>query len=158
MAIWNGLTEEGAVVPIQVDTQGRVVVSGGGGAPSQVYGTAKAVGVFGTSGSTTFAMNCSCTRTGGGVYTVSFQTPFPDANYLPIALALGGYLRIAKIDTQTTTSVRVQMAQTNNTASDASFGIAVFDARPSDVTPLILPNSALQDIQRLKDAVGLADS
>ena len=128
-------------------------MSGGGGAPSQVYGTAKAVGLFGSQGSTIFAMNCSCTRTGEGVYTVSFQTPFPDANYVPIALALGGNFRIAKVDTQTTTSVRVLMAQTNDVPSDSKFGIAVFDARPSDVSPLILPTSTVNEVKALRTEI-----
>ena len=81
MTIWNGVTEQGAVVPIQVDAQGRVVVAGGGGTPSEVYGTAKAAGLFNADGSTNWAMNLSGSKTGTGAWTMTFSTPLPSNQY-----------------------------------------------------------------------------
>ena len=157
MAIWNGLTETGAVVPIQVDDQGRVVVSGGGGLQSQVYGTAKALGLFNADGSTVFAMGCSAANVANGNYRVTLDTPFPDTNYIVVATCAGNASRFCFTGERLTDSVVIATVNANGSPSSTSISVAFFDARPTDVTPLILPMSALNDIERLKAAVGLDD-
>ena len=158
MAIWNGLTQEGAVVPIQVDAQGRVVVSGGGGAPSQVYGTAKASGEVYADGSVNWTYNAAVSKEGVGVYRITFNTPLPNPSYIGVATPLDFGTTFLNVSDRTATSFLIYAFNAGGSWMDATFGFAVFNADPDNVTPLILPNSALQDIQRLKDAVGLADS
>lgn len=150
MTIWNGITEQGSIVPIQVDAQGRVVISGGGGGqPTEVFGTAKAVGLFTSAGATTFALNCSCYRRDPGVYRVEFDTAFPNKNYVPLICAMEGAIRTPRIDVAFGDMVEFGLLE-NGSPSDTSFGIAVFDARPTDVTPLILPTSTVLEVQSLR--------
>lgn len=157
MAIWNGLTDTGAIVPIQVDDQGRVVVSGGGGIPSQIYGTAKAQGSFTGDGSSTWTINLSATRTAGGVYSCTFDTAQPDTDYSVFVGVDHSGIRIPAVTEKYTTYFVVKLFGLDVGTYDAPFDIAVFNNKPSDVTPLILPVSALNDIERLKAAVGLDD-
>ena len=157
MAIWNGLTETGAVVPIQVDDQGRVVVSGGGGIPSQVYGTAKASGSFLEDGTTEWAMNLSCSKTAAGTYVCAFATPMADTNYAVFIEITMYRARSPAITARSTSSFEVKLIADDGNSYDAPFNAVVFDNKPTDVSPLILPVSALNDIERLKAAVGLDD-
>ena len=157
MAIWNGLTETGAVVPIQVDDQGRVVVSGGGGLPSQVYGTAKASGSFLEDGTAQWSINLSVNRTDPGDYVCAFATPMPDTNYGTFFQITMDRARYFVVVSKSTDSFTVQCRTSEGTLLDASFDVVVFNDKPTDVTPLILPVAALNDIERLKAAVGLDD-
>lgn len=157
MAIWNGLTDTGAIVPIQVDDQGRVVVSGGGGIPSQVYGTAKAAATVTENGDTEWAINLSVTAGDSGVYVCTFDGAMADTNYAPFVQVAADQSRVTVVEDKTTTGFRVKLRGTSGTAQKAAFNVVVFDNKPTDVTPLILPVAALNDIERLKDAVGLDD-
>jgi hypothetical protein len=155
MAIWNGLTDQGAVVPIQVDAEGRVVVSGGGGLPSQVYGTAKAVGTFNSDGSTVFSYRCSAAHDGTGKYALAFTDDLPNTEYSVLVTAAGNAPIMGSAFDRSKSGCRVYLWNPLEAFTDAPFQVAVFNAEPTDVTPLILPNSALQDIERIKVAVGL---
>lgn len=155
MAIWNGLTDSGAVVPIQVDDQGRVVVSGGGGLPSQVYGTAKAMATVGFDGTLNSGYNVTTSKTSTGVYRVDFVNQLPDTNYTVVGMGNGQQPRIVSAWGFGSTGFNVVTFDATGAAKDVSFCVAVFNPYPTDVTPLMLPISALNDIERLKVAAGL---
>lgn len=157
MAIWNGLTEQGAVVPIQVDSQGRVVVAGSGGAPSEVYGTAIASGRFAGNGVALWSMNLTISTIRTGEWEFSFINAPPNDQYGVLATVFDGDTHFPVSTDQTRTSFRIRVRNQSGVLENKGFALAVFNDQPSSVTPLILPNSALQDIQRLKEAVGLAD-
>ena len=149
MAIWNGLTEEGAVVPIQVDVQGRVVVSGGGGAPSEVYGTAKASAAVGSNGSLYYSQNLACTRQSEGIYQLTFLNPLPDVNYAVVATIARYSASFLSVSSQTNTGFVVSVWTLSETNVDAPFSLAVFNGEPSEVTPLILPTSTVTQVKSL---------
>ena len=155
MAIWNGLTETGAVVPIQVDDQGRVVVSGGGGLPSQVYGTAKIWGRVGESGQILAGDTFTVTRLETGKFEIQFNESLPNDSYIVLAMAEGVLARFAHASDYYQGYCNIWVREHDGTMVDNTFDFAIFNFLPTDVTPLILPLSALNDIQRLKDAVGL---
>ena len=157
MAIWNGLTETGAVVPIQVDDQGRVVVSGGGGLPSQVYGTAKDAASFKSDGAIYWSRGLTASSSGGGQYVCTFDTPRSNSNYAVLVQVTSTAASWAVIQNKSTTSFTVRAYDRLGDGANTTFDVAVFDNEPTDVTPLILPVAALNDIERLKDAVGLDD-
>jgi len=135
MAIWNGLTADGAVVPIQVDAQGRVEVTDGGGIPMEVYGTAKAVGVFTEQAGTIFSMGLSASVQSSGVWVVSFSTPMPDNNYLPIAICTTNQKSLLNVGNRGVNNFEVRSWDLQGNTNPVGFGVAVFDARPADVTP-----------------------
>ena len=150
MTIWNGITEQGAVVPIQVDAQGRVVVSGGGGTPAEVYGTAKAAGFFSDDGTLGWGYNCTTSRSGTGVYLVTFITPLTSGDVSVIGNAAGLNPIIVNAYTRSTTSVEIRTFSASGSSTDSAVGFAVFDGAPTDVTPLILPNSTVNEVKALR--------
>lgn len=157
MAIWNGLTETGAVVPIQVDDQGRVVVSGGGGLPSQVYGTAKALGMVSQDGTVSGGLNMTATVVSTGKFRVSFTNPLSSSNYVVVATVQGELADFISSYDYDSSGFSIVVYNITGNVTTKPFTCAVFDNQPSDVTPLILPVAALNDIERLKAAVGLDD-
>lgn len=157
MAIWNGLTDTGAVVPIQVDDQGRVVVSGGGGLPSQVYGTAKALGQVASDGSVLGGLNMTATLLGTGNWQITFINPLSTDSYAVVANIGADVPGFISAYDFTQSGFKVRSYDYQGNFKTETFTCAVFDNQPSDVTPLILPVSALNDIERLKAAAGLDD-
>lgn len=153
MTIWNGITEQGAVVPIQVDAQGRVVVSGGGGVPAEVYGTAKASATASNTGVLTYSQNLTCVRQSAGIYNLSFVTPLPNANYAVVGTCAEypGYIITASAQTANGFTVSAWNLAASN--ADAAFSVAVFNGEPSEVTPLILPTSTVAEVKALRAEV-----
>ncbi len=93
--IWSGVTESGAVVPVQVDGVGRVIATTGEppGPPVINYNGASAWAVFNGLGNTgkidpRGAMNVArITKVTTGTYQVQFTNPLGSANYSVV----GGY-------------------------------------------------------------------
>ena len=153
MTIWNGITEQGAVVPIQVDAQGRVVVSNGGGAPSEVYGTAKAVGSFSSNGTQLFAYMCSGSQQTTGLYNITFATPRSDESYSVLITPNNAGPYFATVSGISVTGFSVRTFLPNGDSANVAFNFAVFDPLPSDVTPLILPTSTVNEVKALRSEV-----
>jgi hypothetical protein len=105
---------------------GGINTSQTGSAP--IYGV-RAWGAFTALGATLGAGNLSCSRTGAGVYVMTFTTPMPNANYAVSAmvdgtpgnlLGIGIYTTVAK-----TTSGFSLWAVTGSTAYDLPFNVIV---------------------------------
>ena len=82
--IWSGFTEEGAVVPVQVDGAGRVVATTGEppGPPVIEYNGASAWGNVAADGTINNGLNvASVTLNGTGNYDVVFTTPMGTGSY-----------------------------------------------------------------------------
>jgi hypothetical protein len=78
--IWSGITEEGAIVPVQVTDEGKVVATSGGGlegAGATAWGSFKGSPLALVSG----LGISSITRTSKGTYRVEFTTPLPNNTY-----------------------------------------------------------------------------
>lgn len=154
MTIWNGITEQGAVVPIQVDAQGRVVVSGGGGVSSEVYGAAKAIAVVNSDGTAAYPpFNLTVSKQSEGLYSCSFINPLPDGNYAVIATCAQYFSKMVSASSQTSTGFFVSCWWDTGAAADGAFSVAVFNSYPSEVTPLILPTSTVAEVKALRAEV-----
>ena len=82
--IWSGVTEDGAVVPVQVDGAGRVVATTGEppGPPVIDYGGASAWGNISFDGTVNGGLNVQTVRRPSkGVYNIIFNTPMGNSNY-----------------------------------------------------------------------------
>lgn len=153
MTIWNGITEQGAVVPIQVDAQGRVVVSGGGGAPAEVFGTAKAWGRVSSTGSFLFGSGATSSQVITGIYEITFTPALSNASYVAFAQPSDGQHVVCYTHTHTASSFRVEIATPAGTRNDTVFDFVVFNGDPSQVTPLILPTSTVEEVKALRSEV-----
>ena len=153
MTIWNGITEQGAVVPIQVDAQGRVVVSGGGGAPSEVFATAFAAGRFTSDGQKLWGRNLAISKVGTGTYNLIFETPSSIADYAVLATNAEADARFIVAYQQTTTSFRILIRNQEGAYEDKGFSVAVFNPDPQVVTPLILPTSTVNEVKALRSEI-----
>ena len=101
--IWSGLTEEGAVVPVQVTEEGKVVVTANRPVDPTDGGGASAWGVFdGNTGVLSNGLNSSVVRNGTGDYAVTFTTPMPSANYSIQVAGVGGTTVVSYADPSAT--------------------------------------------------------
>ena len=80
--IWSGLTEEGAIVPVQVTEEGKVLVTANRPVDPIDGGGASAWGRVSPDGELLAGLNIkSSILFGAANFIVEFQTPMPDASY-----------------------------------------------------------------------------
>ena len=153
MTIWNGITEQGAVVPIQVDAQGRVVVSGGGGVPTDIYGTAKVWGRVAQDGVKMDGTDFSSSRLNTGEYQITF-TARSDARYIVLATpSMSSVNAWAKTTYHGLTGFKVFTYNSNGTTVNSDFDFALFDFEPVQINPALLTGSTLTELNQLKSEV-----
>ena len=134
--IWSGVTEEGAVVPVQVDGAGRVVATTGEPPEPPVieYSGASAWGNVSKDGTLQGGLNASVLRSGVGSYEVTFQTPMPNANYsLVFGNVADGSAKCYAINEQSRTVSGFAYVTLNSIISPEDFGssFAVFSLNAS---------------------------
>jgi hypothetical protein len=105
---------------------GNMSFNSGYGSAAVAYGCRAWVNFIGASATIRASGNVtSITRNSAGVYTVSFTTAMPDANYSAVAAqATDGYA--VRIDTYNTANVRVVTFSGTNTTDSSTTSVAVF--------------------------------
>ena len=130
--IWSGVTEEGAVVPVQVDGAGRVVATTGEppGPPVIEYNGASAWAKVAADGTIDNGLNvASATRSAIGTYNVVFVTPMPDDNYSVVGAANDkSVYSLFSVGELTATGFDVYISNESTPYYDNPFAFAVFSS------------------------------
>jgi len=124
--VWSGVTESGAVVPVQVDSLGRVIATTGEppGPPVIEYNGASAWGDIASDGALNGGMNVASVRkTGTGLYYVVFTTPMPNANY---SVVVGGASSMPRDLFKAADGFTIETRDASGNVGDASSSFAVF--------------------------------
>lgn len=129
--LWHGLTDQGVQVPVQVDDQGRVVVSGGGTGPLPAQ-LASAWGSFASDGTSIASYGVSSiNRAQTGVYNVTLDQQIGSSNYSVVACIAEGSATVSVAGKTTTGfSIRSYRADTG-AALDRPVDFAVFTNGPA---------------------------
>ena len=133
--VWSGVTESGAVVPVQVDSLGRVIATTGESPrpPIIEYNGASAWGDVDENGVVLNGMNiASITKTATGSYTVVFVTPMPSDSY-------AAQLTVGKTGTAVGGNVSAKRAD----GFDYVTFLYVGGAAPADASFIIQSSNAL---------------
>ena len=94
--IWSGITDTGAVVPVQVTAEGKVVATSGSGVDG--YGAVAWASFAGPGAVISDGKNIeSISRESDGNYRVSFKNPLPNALYAVTGTASGRVFTVTKI-------------------------------------------------------------
>ena len=133
--IWSGVTEEGAVVPVQVDGAGRVVATTGEPPVPPVieYNGASAWGIVDRDGVLQNGLNATVTNIGTGTYEVIFTTPMPSADYSVVSNTNEQYNVTVSSYNQTPAGFNFQTISADNavvTSYGASFAVFSSNALP----------------------------
>ena len=134
--IWSGVTEEGAVVPVQVDGAGRVVATTGEppGPPVIEYNGASAWGNVAADGTLLNGLNvASVTKPGSNRYDMVFTTPMPNANYSVVASPIWDYsgdFPWVSVNNLTTTGFRITTQASGDAALPFAFAVFSSNALP----------------------------
>lgn len=132
--LWNGLTESGNIVPIQVDAQGRVVAIDSTPGPEPTDGVG--ANAWASVNLTTVNGPCpvpgsfniaSVVRTSLGNYTATFTNPMPMENYAVVG-SVGAGARFQPINRTTTKFDIVTYADDAGIERDGQFNFVVFAA------------------------------
>ena len=127
--VWSGVTESGAVVPVQVDGLGRVIATTGEppGPPVINYNGASAWGAISADGTVEGGLNVETVRRPGtGTYSVVFASPMPDGSYSVVTNSSNSYGTTASFgNTSGGFTVTIRSTANNNELVDSSFCFAV---------------------------------
>ena len=134
--LWNGLTDTGSVVPIQVDAQGRVVaVDGSQPTPPDPGTFSTAWGYTSATGATNYGFNLTGVRSDVGVYTYTFDNPVSSDEYVVVGSdqqtgSGGSNSYVVGVSGRSTTGFTVVTRAGSGALADRSHGVVVHGPTP----------------------------
>jgi hypothetical protein len=130
----NSANSTGVSFTVHDNEPAEIFVGSGTVANTNIYGIAKAWARFDQTGTIRVAFNCSVVKDSRGEYTITFDTPMPNANYVITTAAddYGGSMA-ASPGSVTATGFRLRVANENNESANIGAYFVVHDNEPAEV-------------------------